>query len=135
MKRTLIAAVLALSLFTSIGITSSQVADAKRPPRATAVATIEINQQNVALGDWVTFTTTGVNSSSPRIQIMCYQGTTLVYGEAGPAGQAFLLGGGMSQWLMGGGEADCEATVYEWDWHPQQTFVPFATTTFHAGGR
>src|SRR5688572_10558127 len=134
MKRYVLAAVLAVSVFGATAIVS-QTAEAKRPPSVQVEATISINETDVALGDWVTFRTTNVTSRSPRIQVMCYQNGALVYGEAGPADQAFLLGGGMSQWLMAGGEADCEATVYEWDWHPQQTFVPFATTTFHAGGR
>lgn len=110
-------------------------ADAKGKPGANIVAaSISIDSADPHLGDWVTFSVSGVNAKSPRIQVMCYQGSTLVYGEAGPSNQSFLLGGGMSQWLMKGGEADCIATVYEWDFHPQQTFVPYASVTFHAGG-
>ena len=134
MKRYVLAAVLAVSVFGATAIVS-QTAEAKRPPSATVQATITLNETDPSLGDWVTFSTSGVDSRSPRIQVMCYQGGALVYGEAGPAGQAFLLGGGMSNWLMAGGEADCVATVYEWDFKPVQTFVPFATTSFHAGGR
>ena len=111
-------------------------AEARKPGTTATAATISINQSPVKLGDWVTFTYSvpdGVRS--PRIQVMCYQNGALVYGEAGTAGQSFLLGGGSSQWLVVGGAAECVATVYEWDFKPVQTFVPYASVPFSAGGR
>ena len=123
------------TLFVGSTFFGGGMAEARKPGSpAAAAASISINQADPHLGDWVTFTTSYPGTvSSPRVQVMCTQGGVLVYGEAGPASQSFLLGGGMSLWLMGGGAADCVATLYEWDWHPQQTFVPYATYAFHAG--
>lgn len=110
-------------------------------PEASAKAaqggTIVLDQASSSLGDTVTFTTTtsGLKGNqAPRIQVMCYQGTDLVYGEAGPASQGFLLGGAGSVWLTNGGPAHCVATLYYWGFHPTQTFVPLASTEFDAGG-
>ena len=134
MKRYVLAAVLAVSVFGATAMIGN-TAEAKRPPSVQVEATISINETDVALGDWVTFRTTNVTSRSPRIQVMCYQGGALVYGMALAASEAFELGGGSSDWRTNGGEADCVATLYEWDWRPVQTFVPYATVSFHAGGR
>lgn len=83
-----------------------------------------------------------IGNQNPRIQVMCFQNGEIVYGEAHNAnptlgdppfdGASFLLGGGMSEWLLGGGAADCEATLYYWDFHPVQVFVPLASVSFHA---
>ena len=108
---------------------------------------------DVSLGGAVTFAYTVDDlpgNANPRIQVLCYQDVPfdyaypdgsihtqtdpLVYGEAGPADQAFLLGGGMSVWLLHGGAAECVATLYFWDFHPTQTFVPLAEVAFSAGG-
>lgn len=101
-----------------------------------ATGTISLDQPNPALGDTVTFTWTAEGlhgNQKPRIQIMAYQDVDgdgqvddLVYGEAGPADQGFLLGGGSSLWLERGGPSHCIATLYYWDFHPVQTFVPLA---------
>lgn len=89
------------------------------------------------------YTTDGLHGNQkPRIQIMAYQdvdgdgnANDLVYGEARDADpvaggvnrQPFdPLGGGSSLWLQRGGPAHCVATLYYWDWHPVQTFVPLA---------
>lgn len=98
-----------------------------------------------ALGDPLNFiwTADGLHGNQkPRIQVMAYQdvdGDTqvddIVYGEAYPAGIGFdPLGGGGSYWLTNGGPAHCVATLYYWDFHPQQTFVPLATVEFDAAG-
>lgn len=121
-------------LFGAIGISSSGHAEAKGGPNAPASSRI-LNQSDPHLGDWVTLSySVPANVSSPRIQIVCYQGGALVYGEAGPATQSFLLGGAASQWLTNGGAATCTATLYQWDWHPTVTFVPYASIDFTAGG-
>jgi len=39
------------------------------------------------------------------VEVLCYQDGALVYGEAGSPTDAFLLGGGGSLWLNGGGAA------------------------------
>lgn len=80
--------------------------------------------------------------ANPRIQVMCYQDGELVYGEARAAdpsepvnAQPFApLGGGSSQWLTNGGPAECEATLYYWQFHPSQVFHPLASISFTAGG-
>src|SRR5439155_17927466 len=90
------------------------------------------------LHDTVTFSTTyssKLEHYGVRIQVMCSQGGQIVYGEAGPYDQPFLLGGGMSLWLMGGGEVDCQADLYYWSYQGGvQTFNPLASTKFHAYG-
>lgn len=103
-----------------------------------------------ALGDDLLFdfTVEDIGNKNPRIQILCYQEVTpenpdgLVYGEARDAepGSSFNsqpfapLGGGSSEWLLNGGPAECVATLYFWDFHPSQTFVPLASVEFVAGG-
>lgn len=80
--------------------------------------------------------------AQPRIQVLCYQGGELVYGEARAAdpsepinAQPFdPLGGAASVWLTNGGPASCEATLYYWQFHPSQVFHPLATVEFEAGG-
>ena len=88
-------------------------------------------------------TTDGLKGNQKaRVQIMAYQAVTednpdgIVYGEARPAGEDFTpLGGGSSEWLTNGGSAECVATLYYWDFHPTQTFVPLADPiTFSAAG-
>ena len=86
------------------------------------------------------------NTRNPRVEVLCYQQSDpsglalfdpargyLVYGETGDIGQAlgdgtsplgyngFLLGGGMSAWLLNGGSADCVANLFYFGqqrWHP-----------------
>lgn len=107
------------------------------------------------LGGVVTFDVTVSDlpgNANPRIQVMCSQPDDvpfdyafpdgsihthidpLVYGEAGPAEQGFLLGGGMSVWLLHGGPAECVATLYFWTFHPVQEFHELASVSFGAGG-
>jgi hypothetical protein len=91
------------------------------------------------LGDAVTFGVSvpkAVERQDPRIQVMCYQGTTLVYGEAGPYTQAFLLGGASSDWLnTSQGPAHCVADLYYWSYQGGQKFNWLASTAFDAGGQ
>jgi hypothetical protein len=92
---------------------------------------------DLSLGGVVTFDYTvsgGVNECYPygsnkcaRIQVLCFQAGVIVYGEAQMAPfHSFLLGGGSSDWKTNGGAVVCEATLYYWDFHPTQTFVPLA---------
>jgi len=75
-----------------------------------------------------------------RVEVLCYQAGSLVYGEAGDLEQAretgFVLGGGLSQWVInGGGPADCTANLFVFDKvQGQQTYVLLATTSFTASG-
>jgi hypothetical protein len=98
------------------------------------------------------------NVRDPRVEVLCYQVSDpsglalydpargyLVYGETGDIGQAlgdgtsplgyngFLLGGGMSAWLLNGGSADCVANLFYFGQHAgSQTFNVIATTSFAA---
>ena len=134
MKRTLLIAILTMSVLGATMLTGT-TAEARKPVSGGSTASITLNQADPHLGDWVTFTYVVPGTvSSPRVQVVCYQGGVMVYGEAGPATQSFLLGGASSQWLTNGGAASCTATVYEWDWHPVQTFVPYASVDFAVAG-
>ena len=91
-----------------------------------------------ALGDWVTFSATfpkQLESKNVRIQIMCYQDGTLVYGAAASYTEAQQLGGGMSDWFVKGGSASCVATLYYWTYNHVQKFNFLADTQFDAAGR
>lgn len=115
--------------------------------RKTPSGTIAIAAgSDLRLGGVVSFDYTvdgGVNECYPygtnkcaRIQVVCYQGDAAVYAAAEMAPfNSFVLGGGSSAWLTNGGPATCEATLYYWQWHPVQTFVPLAPSiTFEAAG-
>jgi hypothetical protein len=104
------------------------------------VASIVLATPNPALGVSVSFTSaptdlSGPPKSQPRIQVMAYQDGVLVYGEAGPASQSFLLGGAGSAWLTNGGPAHCVADLFFWSYKGgQQTFELLASTEFDAAG-
>ncbi len=100
-------------------------------------STITLDQAGPHLGGYVTFSVSYAgNVKSPRIQVMCYQDGALVYGEAGPADQSFLLGGASSTWLTNGGPASCTADLFYIVWNgnnPQQVFF-LVSTSFDAAG-
>ena len=112
-----------------------------------------------ALGGTVTFAAGYPgNIRDPRVEVLCYQQSDpsglalydpargyLVYGETGDIGQAlgdgtsplgyngFLLGGGMSAWLLNGGSADCVANLFYFGQRAgKQTFNILASTSFAA---
>ena len=87
------------------------------------------------LGSWVTFTSTYPTSvKNPRIEVLCYQGGTLVFAMAGSVDYSFELGGGWSPWLDAGGESDCTANLFYFGWKAgNQTYNWLASTSFHAG--
>jgi hypothetical protein len=108
----------------------------------TPTYTISLNQANPRLGDWVTFSYSQVpHVKDLRVEIICSEMisgvNTLVYGEAGPADQSFLLGGAGSLWLYEYPTTSvaCLATLYSWDFHPSETFIAYAKTTFSAAGK
>lgn len=75
------------------------------------------------------------NVKNPRIEVLCYQGADLVYGEAGSVDHTFLLGGASSDWLRVGGAAACTANLFYFGSHAgHQTYNRLATTSFSAGG-
>jgi hypothetical protein len=95
-----------------------------------------VTQSGPSLGSSVTFTTViPTNVKIPRVEVLCYQNGALVYGEGGSPTDAFLLGGGGSLWLSGGGAASCVANLYYFTWNantPGTTYL--ATTSFDAAG-
>jgi hypothetical protein len=87
------------------------------------------------IGDSVNFTTViPTNVQNPRVEVLCYQNGSLVYGEGGAPTDSFLLGGGGSVWLdHGGGAASCVANLYYFAWKAgQPATVYLATTSFDA---
>jgi hypothetical protein len=89
---------------------------------------------SVGLGSSVSFDT-GYPSSikNPRIQVLCYQDGSLVYGEAGGVNDSFKLGGGGSIWLTNGGSADCTANLFYFGSHAGvSTFNKLASMDFAA---
>jgi hypothetical protein len=88
------------------------------------------------LGSWVTFdTVVPTNVKVPRIEVLCYQGGSFVFGMAGGVDYGFLLGGGGSTWKDLGGAADCTANLFYFGWHAgSQTYEWLASTSFSAGG-
>ena len=89
-----------------------------------------------SLGSEVAFATGyPTNVRNPRIEVLCYQGSDLVYGEAGGVAHSFLLGGASSAWLRAGGSAACTANLFYFGTHAgHQTYNRLASTTFSAGG-
>jgi hypothetical protein len=75
-------------------------------------------------------------TKDPRVQVMCYQDGVVVYGDAGTTDFVFLLGGGLSLWLMQGGPASCIADLYNltWNGNHMQTVDWLAETSFDAAG-
>jgi len=140
MKRLLFGAAIALVLSTGMVSAAS---------RDNVVATIDLNVPAFAapttsgttsaiwprLGDSVTFNVSypkNLDHYGVRIQVLCYQNTVLVYGEAKQWDQQFLLGGAMSTWLLTNGDADCVADLYYWSNSGGQKWNFLAETQFHA---
>lgn len=74
------------------------------------------------------------NTKNPWVSVLCYQGTTLVYGEGGSPDSAFVLGGAASIWVATGGAASCTAELGDLYWrggHQYYTFL--ASASFAAG--
>ena len=93
-----------------------------------------------AIGAKVSFAITfpeSVAEYNPRIQVMCYQDGVVIYGEAGPSNQSFLLGGSGSIWFYETSTlpAHCVADLYYWSYQDSQQFNWLASTEFDAGGR
>lgn len=104
---------------------------------AAPAASITLNESAPRLGGTVTFAYQAPsNVKNPRIAVRCWYDGYMGYAEAGPADQGFLLGGGMSDWLMRGGSADCTAELFyiEWNGNNPQVFHSLATTAFWAAG-
>jgi hypothetical protein len=112
--------------------------------RSVGTPSISVDQATPAFQTGITFTTTDVpsqydcvgNGRCARIEVLCSQVGTLVYGEAGGLGDTFLLGGGGSRWIdRGGGPADCIANLFRFDNNgPTQMYVLLASTSFPASG-
>ena len=100
------------------------------------VYSIALDQAAPSLGDVVTFTTSGASSlSNPRVVVQCFQSGVLVYGENGPVGAGFKLGGDSSPWLNGGGgSADCTARLADYKFAGKWSVTYYASTSFAAAG-
>jgi hypothetical protein len=106
-----------------------------------------------ALGQEVDFAVAYGNVKDPRVEVLCYQPTDpsgyamfvdgkgyLVYGEARGATPdqgdymgtyPFVLGGGMSAWLLDGGSAACTANLFYFGKQAgQQVYVWLASKDF-----
>ena len=145
MLRTLLAGlaiVVAMSAGTGVAAAAGQVgsdtglSSRGGTPKTAFTPSLTLDQSDPHLGSTVTFTVEAPRSvKAPRVSVMCSQGSTLVYGEAGTFDHAFLLGGASSLWLELGGPADCTADLFYWDYvGQQQVYVWLAQTTFTAGG-
>jgi hypothetical protein len=146
-----------LGMITALAL-GAMTASAAGPKTATA-ATIQLNVPTgsiaaftsasdeatiwPALGDSVTFSVTypkAVEKYGPRIQVMCYQDGALVYGEAAPYYQSFLIGGAWSLWQADQPPADresaahCVADLYYWSYQGGQKFNWLASVEFDAAG-
>jgi hypothetical protein len=72
-------------------------------------------------------------TKNPWVSVMCYEGSSLVYGEGGGPTHQFQLGGASSTWLGVGGTANCTAELGDLYWrggHEYYTYL--ATTSFSA---
>ena len=139
MKRMLVGVTLAIVLpaipLVAASKNATQASIILNTPTTTASA---IGAWEPKLGETVTFTVTypkTLDHYGVRIQVLCYQNGNLVYGEAGPYDQGFLLGGAMSIWYQNSGAATCHADLYYWSYNGGQKFNPIAYTDFEALGR
>ena len=128
---------LVISLFGAVFLSNAALA----APRGTSSIALKSagtssSSSQPSLGSSVSFVTTyPVNVKNPRIEVLCYQGSTLVYGEAGSVDHEFQLGGGGSIWLTNGGGAQCTANLFYFGWKAgMQTYNLLASTSFSAGG-
>jgi len=136
MKRLLVGIALAL-------IVAAPVSAAQAPVSGSiSLATAEPAYQQPATFDW---SVSGRHKGFyyPMIYVACYQGS-LVYGElrrvdeygvANFSGPTFVLGGGSSAWVSGGGgPADCTATLYLYPGLHDAPIIFLDQTTFSAAG-
>jgi hypothetical protein len=69
------------------------------------------------------------------VVVSCYQAGALVYRELDHPDGQFILGGGWSQWVgLGGGDAECDATLYLYPGLHEDEIVFLDRTEFHAFG-
>jgi hypothetical protein len=99
-----------------------------------AQASANVASSQPSLGSSVAFSTGYPTSvKNPRIEVLCYQNGSLVYGEAGGVNDSFQLGGGGSIWLTNGGAASCTANLFYFGSHAgKQTYNVLASTDFEA---
>lgn len=97
---------------------------------------VTLDQAAPALGDVVTFTTSGAASlRNPRVVVQCYQSGVLVYGVNGAPDAGFKLGGDSSPWVTAGGPADCTARLADYVFRGGKWSVTYyAETSFAAAG-
>jgi hypothetical protein len=83
---------------------------------------------------FLTIVPSGVKN--PRIDLYCYQGSTLGWAVAGANTDVFKMGGDSSLWKQVGGSATCQANLYYWTNQGTQaeTYHLLASTAFSALG-
>jgi hypothetical protein len=138
----LVIAVVAALAFAAMIATGRPGSAAGALARSTTEASITLASSGTtartqpALGTSVAFDTTyASNTKNPRIEVLCYQSGSLVYGEAGSVGHSFVLGGASSVWVETGGSATCQANLFYFYWKGGQQFYKLlASTSFDAAG-
>jgi len=131
------------SLIAAVALLGMLAGSAQAAPDITS--SLALNEMDPHLGGTVTFTATypqHYEHLDPRVAIRCYQNGVMVYAEAGPWEQAFVLGGASSGWLRAGGPASCTAELFAitWPGHPcknmpkLQVVETLAWTEFEADG-
>lgn len=84
-----------------------------------------------SLGSDVKFSTSYPSTTkNPWVSVMCYQGSTLVYGEGGSPTADFVLGGASSVWLSLGGAASCRAELGDLYWKGSHQYYTYLATTW-----
>jgi hypothetical protein len=135
------AIIAALTFATAVAVGGNPAGAGSLKAARSQTSWIELSQVGAAatiqptLGSSVSFST-GYPSTvkNPRIEVLCYQDGSLVYGEAGSVTYSFQLGGGGSIWLTNGGGADCTANLFYFGSHAgKQTYNKLASTSFSAG--
>lgn len=140
MKLRLIASTLAVTAVVVVGLsgTASAAKGGKNAGAAAAVATISLAPGSQPwLGGTVTFTSVSpAGVKNPRISVRCFDAAqAVVFGETGTSDHVFVLGGGMSAWLMNPMAVRCSAELYEivWNGNNPQEYTSYAMTWFDAG--
>jgi len=139
-KSVSLAAVMAGILVLGVAVLATDSASAakggvKGANLPTAAPSITLNEADPHLGGPATFAVTyPAQVKYPRVAVRCYQDGSMVYAEAGPSDQVFLLGGASSDWLRAGGPASCTAELFYivWNGGNPQEVTTLAWTSFEA---
>lgn len=105
-------------------------------PPQTVTPSIVLDQSPVSFGDQITFTCVVPHGThNPWISVTAYDDIgALLYGEGGPVGHTFQLGGASSEWVgRGGGPAQVHAELGDLYWRGgHEYYTKLAETNFDA---